>query len=168
MISIRTKQLRAALKDLERSYDITIEAMGDALDLRDEETEGHSRQRRTRPRTRRRSRSASHYRPRSLSPRHRKDRHAESTLLKPGRLDPDAMAILRDHGRCGYETVRKIPSLREAAEIVHAPQERFDGTGDPRGLSGDQIPLGARIFAIAADTLDAMTSGAPLPEESNF
>ncbi len=56
--------------------------------------------------------------------------------------------------------VHKIPFLLEASEIVYAHQERFDGTGYPRGLKGEEIPLGARIFAIA-DTLDAITSDRP-------
>jgi HD-GYP domain-containing protein (c-di-GMP phosphodiesterase class II) len=63
--------------------------------------------------------------------------------------------------------VRKIPFLREAAEIVYAHQERFDGTGYPRGLRGEEIPLGARIFAIA-DTLDAMTSDRPYRKGTTF
>ena len=56
--------------------------------------------------------------------------------------------------------LKKIPFLSEASEIVYSHQERFDGTGYPRGLSGQSIPLGARIFSIA-DTLDAITSDRP-------
>jgi HD-GYP domain-containing protein (c-di-GMP phosphodiesterase class II) len=56
--------------------------------------------------------------------------------------------------------LKKIPFLQDAAEIVYAHQERFDGTGYPRGLKGEQIPLGARIFSIG-DTLDAITSDRP-------
>jgi cyclic di-GMP phosphodiesterase len=52
--------------------------------------------------------------------------------------------------------LKRIPFLADAAEIVYAHQERFDGTGYPRGLKGDEIPLGARIFSVA-DTLDAIT-----------
>lgn len=63
--------------------------------------------------------------------------------------------------------VRKIPFLREAAEIVYAHQERFDGDGYPRGLRGEEIPLGARIFAIA-DSLDAMTSDRPYRKGTTF
>jgi len=63
--------------------------------------------------------------------------------------------------------VRKIPFLREAAEIVYAHQECYDGSGYPRGLRGDEIPLGARIFAIA-DTLDAMTSDRPYRKGTTF
>jgi putative nucleotidyltransferase with HDIG domain len=84
----------------------------------------------------------------------------DSILLKPGRLSDEEMEIMKEHCERGYEMVRKIPFLREAAEIVYAHQERFDGTGYPRGLRGEEIPLGARIFAIA-DSLDAMTSDRP-------
>ena len=67
---------------------------------------------------------------------------------------------MREHSYHGYQIVKKIPFLQEAAEIVYAHQERFDGTGYPRGLKGEQIPLGARMFAVA-DTLDAITSDRP-------
>jgi HD-GYP domain-containing protein (c-di-GMP phosphodiesterase class II) len=67
---------------------------------------------------------------------------------------------MREHPYRGYQLVKRIPFLAEAAEIVYAHQEKFDGTGYPRGLKGAEIPLGARIFSIA-DTLDAMTSDRP-------
>jgi HD-GYP domain-containing protein (c-di-GMP phosphodiesterase class II) len=63
--------------------------------------------------------------------------------------------------------IRKIPFLRDAAEIIYAHQETFDGKGYPRGLSGEQIPLGARIFAVA-DTLDAITSDRPYRKGRSF
>ena len=88
-------------------------------------------------------------------------------LLKPGRLDADEMAIMRKHCERGYDMVRKIPFLKEAAEIVYTHQECFDGSGYPRGLRGNEIPLGARIFAIA-DTLDAMTSDRPYRKGTTF
>jgi putative nucleotidyltransferase with HDIG domain len=91
----------------------------------------------------------------------------DSILLKPGKLSDEEMAIMKEHCERGYEMVRKIPFLREAAEIVHAHQERFDGTGYPRGLRGEEIPLGARIFSIA-DSLDAMTSDRPYRKGSTF
>jgi HD-GYP domain-containing protein (c-di-GMP phosphodiesterase class II) len=77
------------------------------------------------------------------------------------------MAIMREHCARGYDMVRKIPFLREAAEIVYTHQESFDGSGYPRGLRGSEIPLGARIFAIA-DTLDAMTSDRPYRKGTTF
>jgi putative nucleotidyltransferase with HDIG domain len=91
----------------------------------------------------------------------------DSILLKPGKLSDEEMAIMKEHCERGYEMVRKIPFLREAAEIVYAHQERFDGTGYPRGLRGEEIPLGARIFAIA-DSLDAMTSNRPYRKGTTF
>jgi HD-GYP domain-containing protein (c-di-GMP phosphodiesterase class II) len=75
-------------------------------------------------------------------------------------LTEDEVAIMREHCYRGYQMLRKIPFLYEAAEIVYAHQEKFDGTGYPRGLKGDEIPMGARIFSIA-DTLDAITSDRP-------
>jgi putative nucleotidyltransferase with HDIG domain len=91
----------------------------------------------------------------------------DSILLKPGKLDPEEIAIMREHCARGYEMVRKIPFLREASEIVYAHQETFDGCGYPRGLRDAAIPLGARIFAIA-DTLDAMTSDRPYRKGLSF
>ena len=74
---------------------------------------------------------------------------------------------MRQHCDRGYEMIRKIPFLREAAEIVYAHQETFNGSGYPRGLRGEEIPLGARIFAIA-DTLDAITSNRPYRKGRSF
>ena len=74
---------------------------------------------------------------------------------------------MKEHCERGYEMVRKISFLRDAAEIVYAHQEQFDGNGYPRGLRGEEIPLGARIFAIA-DTLDAMTSDRPYRKGTSF
>jgi len=67
---------------------------------------------------------------------------------------------MREHCYRGYQMLRKIPFLVEASDIVYAHQEKYDGTGYPRGLRSEQIPLGARIFAVA-DTLDAITSDRP-------
>jgi putative nucleotidyltransferase with HDIG domain len=88
-------------------------------------------------------------------------------LLKPGKLDEAEMELMREHCERGYAIVNKIPFLREASEIVFAHQESFDGTGYPRGLKGEEIPLGARIFAIA-DTLDAITSDRPYRKGRSF
>jgi len=64
---------------------------------------------------------------------------------------------MRLHCEIGYNMLIRIPFLRDAAEIVLAHHESFNGTGYPRGLKGEEIPLGARIFAVA-DALDVMTS----------
>lgn len=68
--------------------------------------------------------------------------------------------VMREHCYHGYQMVKKIPFLSEAAEIVYAHQERFDGTDYPRGLKGKEILLGARIVAVT-NTLDSITSDLP-------
>jgi HD-GYP domain-containing protein (c-di-GMP phosphodiesterase class II) len=67
---------------------------------------------------------------------------------------------MREHCYHGYQILKKIPFLKEASEIVYAHQEHFDGSGYPRQLKGEEIPLGARLFSVA-DTLDAMTCDRP-------
>jgi len=84
----------------------------------------------------------------------------DKILTKPAALEPEEFAQMKEHCYLGYKLVQKIPFLHEAAEIVYSHQERFDGTGYPRGLKSEEIPLGARIFAVA-DTLDAITSDRP-------
>jgi cyclic di-GMP phosphodiesterase len=84
----------------------------------------------------------------------------DAILRKPGPLTPDEIAIMREHCYHGYQVLKKIPFLAEAAEIVYAHQEHYDGSGYPQGLKGEQIPLGARIFSVA-DTLDAIISDRP-------
>jgi putative nucleotidyltransferase with HDIG domain len=172
MITARTGRLRATMQDLERSYDITIEAMGDALDLRDQETEGHSRRVTAYTIELAKALGVGSNELRIIARGaflHDIGKIAtpDAILLKPGRLSPLEMSIMREHCQRGYDMVRKIPFLRDAAEIVYAHQERFDGTGYPRGLRGEAIPLGARIFAIA-DTLDAMTSDRPYRKGTTF
>lgn len=172
IVSSRTGRLRSTMQDLERSYDITLEAMGDALDLRDEETEGHSR--RVTAYTIALAR-AMDIEPDELRTIARgaflhdigKIATPDRILLKPGRLNNEETAVMHEHCARGYEIVRKIPFLRDAAEIVYAHQERFDGKGYPRGLSGQEIPLGARIFAVA-DALDAITSDRPYRRGASF
>ena len=172
IISARTSSLRATMHDLERSYDFTLEVMGDALDLRDAETEGHSRRvtAYTIALAREMGVAADHLR---IIARGAflhdigKIATPDRILLKPGKLDPAEIEIMRQHCARGYEMVRKIPFLCDASEIVYAHQETFDGTGYPRGLRGEAIPLGARIFAIA-DTLDAMTSDRPYRKALSF
>ena len=172
IVSARTERLRATMQDLERSYDTTLEAMGDALDLRDAETEGHSRRvtAYTVALAREMGMNADDLRVIARGAfLHDIGKIAtpDSVLLKPGRLDPAELAVMREHCERGYEMVRKIPFLREASEIVYAHQESFDGSGYPRGLRGEEIPLGARIFSIA-DTLDAITSDRPYRKGRSF
>jgi putative nucleotidyltransferase with HDIG domain len=172
MVSARTGMLHQAISDLERSYDITLEALGDALDLKDAETEGHSK--RVTAFTIALARGAG-------VPPHQipivargaflhdigKMAIPDAILLKPSKLRADEQKVMREHCARGYQMLRKIPFLQEAAEIVYSHQEHYDGSGYPRRLKGEQIPLGARIFAVA-DTLDALTSDRPYRKATTF
>jgi putative nucleotidyltransferase with HDIG domain len=84
----------------------------------------------------------------------------DSVLLKPGLLSPDEWEVMRKHSEVGNRMLRKIGFLREPAEIVLCHHERYDGTGYPRGLKGEEIPLGARMFAVI-DVFDALTTARP-------
>ncbi|MCL5288849.1 MAG: response regulator [Acidobacteria bacterium] len=91
----------------------------------------------------------------------------DAILLKPGPLTPEENRIMRTHVEIGYEMLREIPFLRPAAEIVHAHHECFDGSGYPLGLKGEEIPRGARVFAVA-DTVDAIISDRPYRKARSF
>ena len=161
----RTEQLRQAMSDLERSYDVTLEALGDALDLKDAESDGHSKRVMAFTIAIARAIGLSGDKIRVIARGaflHDIGKMAipDAILHKPGALTEAETEIMREHCLRGYQMLKKIPFLSEASEIVYSHQERFDGTGYPRGLSGQSIPLGARIFSIA-DTLDAITSDRP-------
>ncbi len=153
LVEARTEQLRKAMGNLERSYDITLEALGDALDLKDAETEGHSK--------RVTAFTIAIARALGLSSDEIRVIARGAFLHDIGKMAiPDNILRKPDKLIHGYQILKKIPFLAEAAEIVYSHQERFDGTGYPRGLKGEQIPLGARMFSLA-DTLDAITSNRP-------
>jgi putative nucleotidyltransferase with HDIG domain len=161
----RTARLTIALAQLEQSYDDTLEALGSALDLKDAETEGHCQRvtaftisiAKAMP-------VPNAYLPVLARAAFLHDIGKmgipDKVLLKPGPLNDDEKVIMRKHCQIGYDMLIRIPFLRDAAEIVLAHQEFYDGTGYPRGLKSEEIPLGARIFAIA-DSLDAMLSDRP-------
>ena len=91
----------------------------------------------------------------------------DSILLKPGPLTPDEWKVMRTHPEVGRRLVEHIPFLAGAVPIVYHHHERWDGHGYPEGLRGEQIPLGARIFAVA-DALDAMTVDRPYSRAVSF
>ena len=162
LVAARTQQWKAALSDLERSYDITLEALGDALDQKDRETENHSKRVTAFTIAIAQKMGLSKEDIRVIARGaflHDIGKMAipEKILTKPGKLTPEEAEVMKEHAWYGYKIVKKIPFLSEAAEIVYSHQERFDGTGYPRRLKGEEIPLGARIFSIA-DTFDAITS----------
>jgi len=165
LVDARTHQLRTAMTNLERSYDVTLEALGDALDLKDAETEGHSKRVTAYTIALARAIGLSADQIRVIARGaflHDIGKMAipDAILRKPGALTPEEVTIMREHCYRGYQMLKKIPFLAEAAEIVYCHQERYDGTGYPRGLKGDEIPLGSRLFSVA-DTLDAITSDRP-------
>ncbi len=84
----------------------------------------------------------------------------DAILLKFGKLSPDEWAVMRKHPQIGFNILRSVDFLARPAEMVLSHQERFDGSGYPRGLAGEDIPLFARVFALA-DTYDAITSNRP-------
>jgi HD-GYP domain-containing protein (c-di-GMP phosphodiesterase class II) len=84
----------------------------------------------------------------------------DKILREPGPPDDAEKVIMRTHCEIGYNTLTRVPFLWEAADIVLAHHEFFDGTGYPRGLRGEQIPLGSRIISIA-NTFDTMLSDRP-------
>ena len=165
MVDQGTRQLRGASERIEETYDHMLEGLSATLDLRDSETAGHSR---------RVTRycleiaEALGYSSEQLKSIARgaglhdigKIGIRDAILLKPGKLTEEERAIMETHVRIGYELVSPIAFLAASAEIVLTHHERYDGRGYPQGLVGDEIPLSARIFAVA-DTLDAMTSDRP-------
>jgi len=148
-----------------QAYDDTVEALGSALELKDAETLGHCQRvtaftviiAKTVP-------VPLDYLPILCRAAFLHDigkmAIPDAILRKPGPLDEDEKQIMRTHCEIGYNVLTRIPFLREVAEIVLAHQEFFDGTGYPRGLRGEQIPLGARIISVA-NALDAMLSDCP-------
>jgi putative nucleotidyltransferase with HDIG domain len=164
-LEARNDELQATKSELERSYDLTLQTLGDAIDLRNAETEGHSK--RVTAFTIAIARAMGVPREQILVIARGAFLHdigkmaiPDTILRKPGKLDETELRIMREHCYRGYQMLKKMSFLAEAADIVYAHQEHFDGTGYPRGLKGKEIPLGARIFAVA-DTLDAITSDRP-------
>lgn len=153
--------LQRSNSELMQAYDSTIEGWGYALELRDQETQGHTK------------RVAGMTRQLALAFGLRQDQliHIvrgamlhdigkmavpDSILLKEGPLTEDERELMQDHSVAAYGMLSHISYLKPALEIPYCHHERWDGTGYPRGLKGAQIPLAARIFAVA-DTWDALT-----------
>ena len=172
MVEQRTIQLRSAMQRIEITYDETLEALAAALDLRDIDTAGHSR------RVTRYSLEMAKRLNFSSDQLKQLERAAnlhdigkigipDSILLKPGKLSPEETAIMRTHVRIGYDLMSRVAFLASAAEIVLTHHEFYDGTGYPQGLAGEEIPLGARVFAVA-DTMDAMMSDRPYRQGRSY
>lgn len=158
----QAREIEAAYEELEATYDQTLKALMSALDARDRETEGHSM---------RVSRLACLLGERiGLNGEQLKalERGAllhdigkigisDSILHKPGRLTDDEWKIMRLHPEIGARIVERIPFLQESMSVVRYHHERWDGSGYPLGIKGEEIPIQARIFAVV-DVFDALTS----------
>jgi response regulator RpfG family c-di-GMP phosphodiesterase len=151
--------------ELEQAYDATIEGWSHALDLRDRETEGHTlRVTEMALKLARIMRvdenKLIHMRRGGLLHDIGKLGVPDNILLKPAALTDEEWKIMRMHPQFAYDWLAPISYLREAVEIPYCHHEKWDGTGYPRGLTGESIPLTSRIFAIT-DVWDALTSDRP-------
>lgn len=158
----QAEQIEAAYQELQATYDQTLYALMSALDARDRETEGHSL---------RVSRLACLMGEKVGLPNDQlkalergallhdlgKIGISDTILHKPGKLTEDEWKIMRTHPDIGARIVERIPFLQDCMPVVRYHHERWDGTGYPLGLKGNDIPVFARIFAVA-DVFDALTS----------
>jgi len=158
-------RLQRTNTELRLAYDTTLEGWSRALDLRDKETEGHSQ--RVTERTVHLARALSlnedeiaQFRRGALLHDIGKMGIPDHILLKPGKLTDEEWEIMRKHPVYAYELLRPIAYLQPALEIPYCHHEKWDGSGYPQGLKGEQIPLAARIFAVA-DVWDALRSDRP-------
>ncbi len=159
------KDLQRANTELIMAYDNTIEGWAYALDLRDKETEGHSR--RVTELTLRIATTMDmskadlvHVRRGALLHDIGKMGIPDRILLKEDRLTDEEWIIMRKHPVYAYDLLSRIAYLRQAIDIPYCHHEKWDGTGYPQGLKGGQIPLTARIFAVV-DVWDALGSDRP-------
>jgi putative nucleotidyltransferase with HDIG domain len=157
--------LQRSNADLTLAYDATIEGWSRALDLRDKETEGHTQ--RVAQTTEQMAREMGfsetallHIRRGALLHDIGKMGVPDTVLLKPGALTEEEWEIMRRHPVYAYELLSPIAYLTPAIDIPYAHHEKWDGSGYPRGLVGEAIPLAARVFAVI-DVWDALRSDRP-------
>jgi ribonuclease P protein subunit RPR2 len=164
----RTRELEAALDGVRETYLATMTSLARVVEAKDATTRGHL------DRTHRYGMALAERVDPELAARPEvgygfflhdigKVGVPESVLCKTGPLDESEWAVMRRHPSIGAEIVSPIRFLAGAVEIVRSHHERWDGAGYPRGLCGEEIPLAARIFALA-DSFDAMTSDRPYRE----
>ncbi|HET9120645.1 MAG TPA: HD domain-containing phosphohydrolase [Solirubrobacterales bacterium] len=168
----RTGELRTALRDIQGTYQTTLLALVRALDAREHETSDHSQRvvkytEAIAERLSLRGPELEEIGRGALLHDIGKIGVPDAVLLKPAKLTTEEWKEMRRHPDIGYDMIRSIEFLNTPAAIVLSHQERFDGRGYPRGLRGEEIHIGARIFAVA-DTLDAMTSDRPYRKGTTF
>lgn len=147
------------------AYDHLLHVLGNALDLRDDHTAGHSRRVASYCLEIGRAVGCSEEQLRQIAQGayvHDIGKIAipDVILRKPGQLIPEEFEVLKTHTWIGYNMLSGVPSLAVVADMILAHHERWDGRGYPRGLKGEEIPVESRVFAIA-DALDAMTTDRP-------
>ena len=159
---VLTEDLKRSHKELTLAYDLTLQGWAKALELRDQETDGHTQ--RVTDRTVKLARlmgvmgkELDHLRRGVILHDIGKMGIPDSILLKPAKLTSEEWNLMKQHPRYAYEMLAPIPFLAPAIDIPYCHHEKWDGTGYPRQLKGEQIPLAARIFAIV-DVYDALTS----------
>jgi putative nucleotidyltransferase with HDIG domain len=165
MVQERTEELRRALGEVQRSFDNTIIAFALALEMREHETHEHSiRVRDYAMLLARRAglagRALDNLSVGAVLHDIGKIAVPDHILLKPGPLTVDEWTVMRQHPVIGAQMIARIDSLPGATHVVLSHHEWFDGNGYPHGIRREQIPIEARLFAVA-DTLDAMTSDRP-------
>lgn len=159
------RALERANRALLASYDTTLSGWSRALDLRDRETEGHSARVTTLAVRLAQAMGISgeqleHLRRGAMLHDIGKIGVPDAILHKPGPLADDEWAVMRKHPEFAYKLLAPIDFLRPVLDIPYCHHERWNGTGYPRGLAGEHIPLAARIFAVV-DVWDALRSDRP-------
>jgi putative two-component system response regulator len=164
-IAEQQNELKAMHQELLLAYNKTIEGWSQALDLRDKETEGHTQ--RVTNLTIKFAKAAGfsdadleHVRRGALLHDVGKLGIPDVILLKPGKLTEEEWRVMRMHPVYAYQWLSSISFLEPALNIPYAHHEKWDGTGYPRGLKGDEIPIVARLFAFV-DVWDALRSDRP-------
>jgi putative nucleotidyltransferase with HDIG domain len=172
LVNRQTDALQETTREIERVHDAAVHALGAALDLKDPETEEHCRRVAENSVRLGRELGLSKEQLRNLSwsaylhdigkigvPEH--------VLGKTAGLDPQEMEIVKAHPIMGFRMISSIAFLQEATDVVLYHHEKYDGSGYPYGLRGEDIPLAARIFAVI-DALDALTSDRPYRKAQPF
>ena len=159
------ENLQRSNTDLTLAYDATIEGWSRAMELRDRETEGHTQ--RVAEITLKLGEKMGMSNVEKMDLRRGALLHdigkmgiPDSILLKPGPLSNEEWKIMRQHPLYAYQMLSPIKYLKHALEIPYCHHEKWDGSGYPRGLKGDEIPLSARVFSVV-DVFDALTSDRP-------
>jgi len=165
----KSEQISEAYYQLQQTYDHTLMALVSAIEMRDRETEGHCIRVAQLAISIGKELGLPHSDLKALergSLLHDigKIGISDSILHKPGALTAEEWKIMRQHPHSGAQIIQNIPFLRDAVQVVANHQERWDGSGYPRGIKGEAIPLLARIFSVA-DVFDALISDRPYHEK---